>query len=99
MVIYEHTYVPGIIVFGYESIAVSSAWELTSVSMRYSQGDGVNTSLSGLMYYPRVVLVYGIRLRSFLDPFFCGYLPWHSLVLPGTQVIKIMCVNQLYQQG
>ena len=29
---------------------VSSAWELTSVSMRYSQGDGVNTSVSRLMY-------------------------------------------------
>ena len=28
-----------------------------------------------------------------------GYLPWHSHVLPATKVIKIMCVNQLYQQG
>ena len=37
-------------VFAYDSITVSSAWELTSVSMRYSQGDGVNTSLSRLMY-------------------------------------------------
>ena len=27
-------------------ITISSAWELTSVSMRYSQGDGVHTSLS-----------------------------------------------------
>ena len=34
----------------YDSITVSSAWELTSVSMRYSQGDGVNTSLSKLVY-------------------------------------------------
>ena len=48
--IYEHTYEPRIVVFGYDSITVSSAWELTSVSMRYSQGDGVNTSLSRLMY-------------------------------------------------
>ena len=32
------------------SITVSSAWELISVSMCYSQGDGVNTSLSRLMY-------------------------------------------------
>ena len=36
--------------FAYDSITVSSAWELTSVSMRYSQGDGVNTSLSRVMY-------------------------------------------------
>ena len=33
-----------------DSITVSSAWELTSVSMRYSQGDGVNTSLSRMSY-------------------------------------------------
>ena len=32
-----------------DSITVSSAWELTSVSIRYSQGDGVNTSLSRLV--------------------------------------------------
>ena len=36
--------------FAYDFITVSSAWELTSVSMRYSQGEGVNTSLSRLMY-------------------------------------------------
>ena len=36
--------------FAYDSITVSSAWELTSVSIRYSQGNGVNTSLSRLMY-------------------------------------------------
>ena len=34
----------------YDSIIVSSAWELTSVSMRYSQGEGVNTSLVRIMY-------------------------------------------------
>ena len=32
--------------YDYDSITVSSAWELTSVHMRYSQGDGVHTSLS-----------------------------------------------------
>ena len=37
-------------IFRYDSITVSSAWELTSVSTRYSQGDGVNTSLSRLIY-------------------------------------------------
>ena len=31
--------------FAYNSITVSSAWELISVSMCYSQGDGFNTSL------------------------------------------------------
>ena len=29
-----------------DSITVSSTWELTSVSRRYSQVDGINTSLS-----------------------------------------------------
>ena len=29
-----------------DSLTVSSTWEFTSVYMRYSQGDGVNTSLS-----------------------------------------------------
>ena len=37
-------------VFAYDSITVSSAWELTSVSMRYSQGAQVNTSLSRFTY-------------------------------------------------
>ena len=35
-------------------ITVSSAWELTSVAMRYSHGDGVNTSLSRLVYCTHV---------------------------------------------
>ena len=37
-------------VLTYDFITVSSAWELTSVSMRYSQGGGVNTSLSRISY-------------------------------------------------
>ena len=36
--------------FAYDSITVSSAWKLISVSMCYSQGDRVNTPLSRLMY-------------------------------------------------
>ena len=36
--------------FAYDSITVSSAWELISVSMYYSQGDGDNNPLSRLMY-------------------------------------------------
>ena len=37
----------------YDSITVSSACKLTSVSMRYSQGDGVHIPLSRLVLYPR----------------------------------------------
>ena len=33
----------------YAPITVSYAWELTSVSMCYSQGDGFNTSLFRLL--------------------------------------------------
>ena len=40
-----------------ESTTVSSAWELTSVSMHYSQGNGVHTPLSRLVLYPRSVCV------------------------------------------
>ena len=85
--------------FAYDSITVLSAWELTSVSMRYSQGDGVNTSLSRLMYCTH-------ELYSFLDVSIrdssCVVCMLSSVtrhVLPGTQVIKIIRVNQLYQQG
>ena len=41
----------------YDSITVSSAWELTPISMRYSQGDGVHTPLSRLVLYPHLVSV------------------------------------------
>ena len=37
-----------IYLFGYDSITISSVWELTSVYMRYSEGDGVNNSLYSL---------------------------------------------------
>ena len=46
----HHCSDPMTIVFEYDSITVSYARELTSVSMRYSQGDGFNTSLSRFMY-------------------------------------------------
>ena len=36
--------------FAYDSITVSSASELISASLCYSQGGGFNTSLSRLMY-------------------------------------------------
>ena len=41
----------------YDFITVSSTWELTSVYMCYSQGGGVNTSLSRITYCTHV-LVY-----------------------------------------
>ena len=40
----------------YDSITVSYTWKLTSVSMRYSQGDGVHTPLSRLVLYPLLVV-------------------------------------------
>ena len=46
----KRIYVPGGM-REYVAITVSQLWELTSVSMCYSQGDGFNTSLSGLGYY------------------------------------------------
>ena len=89
----------------YDSITVSSAWELTSVSMRYSQGEVVNTSLSDYVVYPRLVQVLVFVLynsvRRYVS-FLCGlydYFPWHGRVLSRMQVMKIMCGNQLYLQG
>ena len=41
-----------------DSITVSSARELTSVSMHYSQGNGVHTPLSRLVLYPRSVCLF-----------------------------------------
>ena len=83
-----------------DSITVSSTWELTSVSMRYSQGNGVNTSLSRITYCTHVVYTRPC-LTLFCVPFLyvCGYLPWHDHVLPRAPVIKIMCGNHLYLQG
>ena len=42
--------------FAYDSVTISSAWELISVSMCYSQGDGFDTSLSRLMYCTHALL-------------------------------------------
>ena len=79
-----------------DSITDSSTWELISVYMRYSQGGGVNTSLSSLMYCVHVsVLVYSWHVLYYVY----GNLPWHGHVLPGTIIPKIMCVNQIYLQG
>ena len=43
-----------------DSVTVSSAWELTSVSMHYSQENGVHIPLSRLVLYPRSVCVFVI---------------------------------------
>ena len=48
----------------YDSITVSSALELTAVSMCYSQGDGVNTSLSRIMYCTHVLFWSDVRIRD-----------------------------------
>ena len=65
--------------------------------MRYSQGDGVNTSLSSLIIYCAhvLVLVYSCCLLYYVH----GNLLWHGHVLPGTIIKKIMCVHQIYLQG
>ena len=48
----------------YDSITVLSTWELTPVSMRYSQGDGVHTPLSWLVLYPHSGVSFCLRLCS-----------------------------------
>ena len=77
--------------YDYDSITVSSAWELTSVSMRYSQGDGVHTPLSRLVLYPRSVVIVVVVV--------CVDYPRHGHVLYGTRIIKIMCIHERYLQG
>ena len=83
----------------YDSITVSSAWELTSVSMRYSQGDEVNTFRSRITYCTHVLVfhVSGLQVlfSCVLFLYVNGYVPWHGHVLPRAPVIKIMRVNQI----
>ena len=95
----------------YDSVTVSYAWELISVTMSYSQGGGFNTSLSRVCAVPASHLlaclhlltcaVYGVRSVLVVCVLYCvGYsCRWHGHVLPGTTLIKVMCVHQLYQQG
>ena len=62
-----------------DSITVSSAWELTSVSMHYSQGNGVHTPLSRLVLYPRSVSI-------------CVYLCWLVCVsISGLSISARLC--------
>ena len=82
----------------YDSITVSSAWELTSVSIRFSQGDRVNTSLSRIMYCTQILVQVPVYcVVPFLYVY--GYFSRHGHVLPRTLIIKIMCGNHLYLQG
>ena len=81
--------------FAYDSITVSYASDLISVFMCYPQGDGFNTSLSRFMYCTHASLDVSKR-----DSVCCV---WLSSVARSCatwdEVIKIMCVHQLDQQG
>ena len=79
--------------YDYDSITVSSAWELASVYMRYSQGDGVHTPLSRLVLYPRSVIIVVIIVCVCVD------YARHGHVLYGTRIIRTMYVHELYLQG
>ena len=69
--------------------------------MRHSQGDGINTPCLGLCTVPTFIILQMSLVIIIGVPFLyvCGYLPWHGHVLPGTLIIKIMCVSHLYLQG
>ena len=79
-----------------DSITVSSAWELTSVSMHYSQGNGVHTPLSRLVLYPRsvcvCVCVTGVYKCYIGLPSARPRAVWNDNN-------KDMCVHHLYLQG
>ena len=47
-----------------DSITVSSTWELTSLSMRYSHGEGVHTSLSRITYCTHVLVYCSVSFLS-----------------------------------
>ena len=76
-----------------DSITVSSAWELTSVSMHYSQGDEVHTPLSRLVLYPRSVCVYVVGVYNC----YIG-LPSARLGAVEDDNNKDMCVHHLCLQ-
>ena len=66
-------------IFAYDSITVLSAWELISVSMCYTQGDGFNISLSRLMYCTHALLTY--ILLTYLLPVY--WVRLSSVCYPG----------------
>ena len=58
-----------------DSITVSVAWELTIVSMRYSQGEGVDTSLSRITYCTHVLVWCNFLLYLCSFPVVCVWVP------------------------
>ena len=86
--------------FGYDSITVSYAWELISVSTCYSQGDGFNTLLSRLCTVLMRPYLSCLTVLLACSVYCVGCsCRWHGHVLLATTVTKIMCVHLLYQQG
>ena len=75
-----------------DSTTVSSAWELTSVPMHYSQGNGVHTPLSRLVLYPRSVCVSIVCLSVLV--IVCG-VPTARLCAVEDDNNKDMCVHHL----
>ena len=70
-------------VFDDDSTTVSSAWELTSVSMHYSQGNGVHTPLSrACTVHPRSVSNWVCESVYTSKCITCMY-PRHGYVLYG----------------
>ena len=82
----------------YAPITVSYAWELTSVSMCYSQGDGFNTSLFRFLQFS---CAHSRSISSLTDgvSVLCDYVRWYGHVLPRTTLTEIMCVHYLNHQG
>ena len=81
----------------YDSIPVSYTWELTSVSMRYSQGDGLHTPLSRLVLYP--LSVVSECLSTFVLSCVILRYPRHGHVLTGTIIIKINVCTRIIPAG
>ena len=84
----------------YDSITVPYAWELTSVYMCYSQGEGFNIALFKILYLycTHGHLVLGSWLLSLSTSVLqtsgvCGYVRRHGHVLPRTTLIKIRHVH------
>ena len=84
--------VQAIPMFGYDSITVSCAWELISVSMCYSQRDEFNTSLSRLCTVPTSHYLSCLTVLLACSVYCVGCsCRWHGHVLSGTTVTEIMC--------
>ena len=68
--------------------------------MRYSQGDGVNASLSRLVYCTHVYYIVSLVLVDLCSFPVCVWLSSVARSCATKDVNnKIMCVNQIYLQG